>query len=121
MKYMLLIYDQEQSFVAMPGDEMDKMYADYMRLNQDLRTQGHYQASSRLQPVASAKTVRVRDGAPVITDGPFAETREQLGGYYLIEAQDMDEALAIAARVPSARRGMVEVRPVMEVAVPAAT
>lgn len=121
MKFMLLIYDQEQSFAAMPAAEVEKMIADYMQFTQDLRAHGQYQTSHRLQPVASARTVRVRNGEPVVTDGPFAETREQLGGFYLIEAKDMEEALAIAARIPSARRGLVEVRPVMEMAVPAAT
>jgi len=119
MKFMLLICDEEKAWAKLGEAERNQMYAEYGKFTADLRSNGHHLASSQLKPVSTAKSVRVRDGKRVVVDGPFAETREQLGGYYLIEAKDMDEALAIAAKVPSARIGTVEVRPLVEAAAPA--
>ena len=113
MKYMLLIYMGEQ---AMNEAEREHCYVDSAQLARDLHEKGQYLAANPLHPVSTATSVRVRDGKPVITDGPFAETREQLGGYYLIDARDLDEAIAIAGRIPAARLGTVEIRPVMEIA-----
>lgn len=112
MKYMLLVYLDEQ---ALSDEEREHCYVESAQLAQDLNVSGQYLDASPLHPVATATSVRVRDGKRVVTDGPFAETREQLGGYYLIEAADLDEALAIAERIPPARFGTVEVRPVMEI------
>jgi hypothetical protein len=113
MQYLLLIYDAEKEWAAMPEAERNKMFGDYMAFTNDIKASGHYRAGDALQPVHTATTVRVREGKTSTTDGPFAETREQLGGYYLIEAKDLDEATRIAARIPSARIGSIEVRPVM--------
>jgi hypothetical protein len=113
MEYLLLIYDSEADFAKMSKTDMDAMYADYGKFTQSIQQSGNHRAGQQLQPVATATTVRVRDGKRVVTDGPFAETREQLGGFYLIEAKDLDEALAIAERVPSARIGSIEVRPLV--------
>lgn len=113
MKYMLLIYMDEQ---AMNETERADCYVESAQLAQDLHAKGQFVSANPLHPVATATSVQVREGKSVITDGPFAETREQLGGYFLIEAKDLDEASAIAARIPGARKGTVEIRPVMEVA-----
>jgi hypothetical protein len=113
MKYMLLIYLGEQS---MDETERAHCYVESAQLAQDLHANGQYLAAAPLQLVASATSVRVRDGKPLVTDGPFAETREQLGGYFLIDAKNLDEAIGIAARIPGARVGTVEIRPVLEVA-----
>ena len=110
MKYMLLIYGNENELDAA---ERDRCYDESTQLAHDLKASGQYLATSPLQPTATATSVRVRDGKPLVTDGPFAETREQLGGYYLIDAADLDAAIAIAARIPGARRGTVEIRPVV--------
>jgi len=112
MKYMMLVYLDEQ---AMSDAEREHCYVESAQLAQDLSASGHYLDASPLHPVATATSVRVRDGQRIVTDGPFAETREQLGGYYLIDARDLDEALSIAARVPPARFGTIEIRPVMEI------
>jgi hypothetical protein len=112
MKYMLLIYMGEN---AMSEDERADCYVKSAKLAQDLHAKGHYLAANPLHPVSMATSVRVREGKPAITDGPFAETREQLGGYFLIDAKDLDEAITIATRIPGAKVGTVEVRPVMEV------
>jgi hypothetical protein len=111
MKYMLLIYSNE---AAWTDGEREKCYTESTRLTHDLHANGQYLGASPLQPVATATSVRVRDGKRLVTDGPFAETHEQLGGFFLIEAKDLDEAIAIAARLPGARKGTVEVRPVLE-------
>jgi hypothetical protein len=111
MKYMLLIYMGEN---AMTETEREQCYVDSTQLAQDLHANGKYLAANPLHPVATATTVRVRDGKPLVTDGPFAETREQLGGYFLIDAKDIDEAIAVAKRIPAARKGTVEIRPVIE-------
>lgn len=112
MKYMLLIYLDEQ---AMTDEEREHCYVESAQLAQDLNSSGQYLDASPLHPVTTATSVRVRDGKRVVTDGPFAETREQLGGYYLIDAGDLDEAIRIAERIPPARFGTVEIRPVMEI------
>ncbi|MBN3923032.1 YciI family protein [Nostoc sp. NMS4] len=113
MKYLLLIYLEEN---ALSETEREKCYVESAQLAQQLNSKGQYLATAPLHPVATATSVRVRDGKPLVTDGPFAETREQLGGFFLINAEDLDEAIAIAARIPSARVGTVEIRPVIEVA-----
>lgn len=112
MKYMMLVYLDEQ---AMTEAERDHCYVESAQLARDLNTSGQYLDASPLHPVATATSVRVRDGKSLITDGPFAETREQLGGYYLIEARDLDEAISVASRIPPARFGTIEIRPVMEI------
>jgi hypothetical protein len=111
MRYMLLIYHDEQ---ALTGSEREKCYQEAAQLAHELDAKGQFLAAAPLHPVSTATSVRVRDGKRLLTDGPFAETREQFGGYLLIDAQDLDEALAIAARFPIARVGTVEVRPVLE-------
>ena len=113
MQYLLLIYDAEKEWEAMPEAERNKMFGEYMAFTNDIKASGHHRAGEALQPVHTATTVRVRGGKTSTTDGPFAETREQLGGFYLIEAKDLDEATRIAARIPSARIGCIEVRPLM--------
>lgn len=112
MKYMLLVYLDEQ---ALSDAEREHCYVESAQLAQDLSASGTYLDASPLHPVATATSVRVRDGKRVVTDGPFAETREQLGGYYLIDARDLDEALGIAERIPPAKFGTVEIRPVLEI------
>ena len=111
MKYILLIYLDEK---ALSEDERQACYAESTQLAHDLRASGEYLAASPLQPTALATSVRVREGRRLVTDGPFAETREQLGGYYLIDADNLDEAIGIAARIPMARKGTVEIRPLVE-------
>jgi hypothetical protein len=111
MKYMLLIYTDENGWTE---NEREHCYAESTQLTHDLNARGKYLGASPLHPVATATSVRVRDGKRLVTDGPFAETREQLGGYFLIEAEHLDEAIDIAGRIPGARKGTVEVRPVME-------
>jgi hypothetical protein len=111
MKYMLLIYTDEKSYA---DGEREECYVESTELTHDLNARGQYISANPLQPVSTATSVRVRNGKRVVTDGPFAETREQLGGYFLVEAKDLNEAIAIASRIPGARKGTVEVRPVME-------
>ncbi len=112
MQYLLLIYASEADQRAVPDSAMGELLAEYGAFTQSIVASGAFKAGDRLQPTSSATTVRVRDGRTLMTDGPFAETREQLGGYYLVEAETLDEATAIAARIPGARQGSVEVRPV---------
>jgi hypothetical protein len=114
MRYMLLVYEREGDWAAMSEADQKKAYGEYMTLTEDMKTNQQYVSGAPLQPVATATTVRIRDGKPLSTDGPFAETREQLGGYYLINAKDLDEAIGLARRIPAARNGSIEVRPVME-------
>jgi hypothetical protein len=116
MKYMLLIYHEEQGWDSLTEAEREQVYGEYRQLRGDLESSGQWLDGSELQPVATATAVRVRDGKELVTDGPFAETHEQLGGYFLIEAKNLDEATSIAARIPSAKTGTVEVRPLMEMA-----
>jgi hypothetical protein len=113
MQYLLLIYDEETRLNDMSKAESDKFMGDYFGFTESIQQSGHFVAGDALQPVSTATSVRVRDGKTLSTDGPFAETREQLGGYYLIEAANLDDAIKIAARIPSARIGTIEVRPVM--------
>ncbi|HLV01881.1 MAG TPA: YciI family protein [Acidobacteriota bacterium] len=112
MKYMLLIYMNEN---AMTEEEYIKCYKESAQLAHDLHAKGQYLSASPLHPVSTSTSVRVREGKRLVTDGPFAETREQLGGYYLVDATDLDEAIKIAERIPVARVGTVEIRPVLEV------
>jgi hypothetical protein len=114
MQYMLLIYDNEAERAARPAEEMQRMFGEYMEFSKSIEASGHFKAGAPLAATSTATTVRVRNGKQLVTDGPFAETREQLGGYYLIEAKDLDEARGIAARVPGARFGSIEVRPLMK-------
>jgi hypothetical protein len=111
MKYLLLIYMGEN---AMTDKERQHCYVESTQLCHDLKAKGQYLAANPLHPVTTATSVRVRDGKRLVTDGPFAETREHLGGYFLIDAKDLDEAIRIAERIPGARKGTVEIRPVME-------
>jgi hypothetical protein len=113
MRYMLLIYLDEQ---ALDEAKRAECYVESAQLAQDLHAKGQYLATAPLQPTSTATSVRVRNGKRLVTDGPFAETREQLGGYFLIDANDLDEAIGIAGRIPGARTGTVEIRPVIEVA-----
>jgi len=116
MKYMLLVHHDEEAFSKFSEATRQEMLAESIQLTHRLHTNGQYLHASPLQPISTAITVRVRDGKPFVTDGPFVETREQLAGYFLIEAKNRDEAIAIASRIPGARIGTVEVRPVREVA-----
>jgi hypothetical protein len=121
MKYMLLIYDEEQAWGKLSESEQQQIYKAYGQFGEEIKASRHYLAGSQLQPSSLATSVRVRNGKEMVTDGPFAETHEQLGGYYLIEAKDLDEATAIAARIPSAQMGTVEVRPIVEAGAQATT
>src|SRR2546426_8086539 len=112
MKYMLLIYWDEK---ALSETEREACYVESTQLAHEINSSGQYLAANPLHPTAMATSVRVRNGRRLVTDGPFAETREQLGGYFLIDAKDLDQAIAIAARIPTARKGTVEVRPVIEI------
>lgn len=115
MQYLLLIYDEEKVWANMPEAEQNAIFGDYMAFSEGIVKSGHYRAGEALEPTSTATTVSLKDGKTFTTDGPFAETKEQLGGYYLIEAKDLDEAVAIAARIPSLKYGgKVEVRPVMQ-------
>ena len=113
MKYILLIYMDEN---ALSETEREHCYVESAQVAQALHAKGQFLATAPLHPVATATSVQVRDGKSLVTDGPFAETREQLGGFFLINARDLDEAIAIAARIPGARVGTVEIRPVLEIA-----
>ena len=119
MKYMLLIYHDEQAWNGLTESERQDIYREYRQLIQQLQSNGQYLVGDQLQPTTTARTVRVRDAKQLVTDGPFAETREQLGGFFMIEAKDLNEAQRIAAQIPSARTGSIEVRPVVESAEPA--
>jgi hypothetical protein len=112
MKFMLLVYLDEK---VLSDEEREHCYVESAQLTQELNARGNYLSAGPLQPTSTATSVRVRSGARLVTDGPFAETREQLGGYYLIEARDLDEAIGIAERIPVARVGTIEVRPVLEI------
>ena|SRR5215216_2121840 len=114
MKYLCLIYDDEKTFAAMSKAEIDALMQDYRAFGESIKQSGHYIAGHQLAPVRAASTVRMRNGKMSATDGPFAETKEQLGGYYLVEAADLNEAMQIASRIPSARIGSIEVRPLHE-------
>jgi len=115
MKYLLLIYADETRWQTMTEAEQGAIFGEYGTLVEELKASGKYLGGDPLEPTAIASTVRVRDGRSLITDGPFAEAREQLGGYFLVDVDSLDEALAVAARIPDARLGAIEVRPVMPV------
>ena len=115
MKYMLLVHHDEESFRKRPDSERQQMMQESVQLAHGLHATGHYLGAAPLHSSSETTCVRVRDGKPTVTDGPFAETREQLGGYFLVNAKDRDEAISIAARIPGARIGTVEIRPVTEV------
>jgi len=119
MRYILLIYHDEKLWEGHTESERQRIYGEYRQLRDELTESGKFLTGDQLEPATTAKTVRVRGAQPLITDGPFAETREQLGGFFLIEAEDLAEANAIAARIPSAREGSIEVRPVVERSQPA--
>jgi hypothetical protein len=114
MRYLLLINDDESMFPKMSPQEMGKMMEAYGKFHAELQASGAFKDAARLRPVATATTVRVRNGKTLTTDGPFAETKEQLGGYYLIDVKNLDEAIRWASKIPSANLGCVEVRPVWE-------
>jgi hypothetical protein len=113
MQYLLAIYRSEAELGKLSQADRKQMMADYGAFTQSIIQSGHFKAGDGLQPSTTATSVRVRDGKILTTDGPFAETREQLGGYYLVEAKDLDTAIGIAARIPGAKTGSIEVRPVM--------
>lgn len=112
MQYALLIYDSEAAAPAEGTPEADEIFQRYWSLSEDIKKEGVDRGGEALHPVAAATTVRVRDGETQLTDGPFAETKEQLGGFYMVEVDDLDQAVSIAARIPGAETGCVEVRPV---------
>jgi hypothetical protein len=114
MRYVCLIYDDEKLLESMPKEETDAFMGEYFSFSDDLTKSGKYIAGEALQPVSTATSLRMRNGKLSTTDGPFAETKEQLGGFYLIDARDLNEALQIAARIPSVKTGIVEVRPVVD-------
>jgi hypothetical protein len=112
MQYLLMIYQNEVEYAKNDAATSQKMLGEYQTFTQSIIQSGAFKAGDRLQPTTTATTVRVRDGKTLTTDGPFAETREQLAGYYMVDAKDLDSAIAIAARIPGARIGSIEVRPV---------
>ena len=114
MKYLCLIYDDEKKIETMSKADADAFMGEYFAFTNDIKTSGHYLGGEALQPIQTATTVRLRNGKLSTTDGPFAETKEQLGGYYLIEARDLNDALQVAQKIPSAKTGSVEVRPIQE-------
>jgi hypothetical protein len=114
MRYLCLIYDEEKKLCAMSKGESETFMAEYFAFTEGIRQSGHYLGGEALQPVQTATTVRVRNGKVSTTDGPFAETKEQLGGFYLINARDLNDAIQVASKIPSARLGSIEVRPIME-------
>lgn len=112
MQYMILIYEDEKQFASLPEAEMNKVFAEYMQYSKDLAAAGVLRGGAALQPIATATTVRIRGGKTATTDGPFAETKEQLGGYYILDVTNLDEAIKWAAKCPGAPSGSIEVRPV---------
>jgi hypothetical protein len=114
MRYLCLIYENEKEWESLAPTQGEAIMNEYFSLNADLKKNGKYIAAEALQPTATSTTVRVRNGKVSTTDGPFAETKEQLGGFYLIEAKDLNEAIQVASRIPSVRFGSVEVRPIMD-------
>jgi hypothetical protein len=118
MQYLLLIYGNESQFDKMNPTEQNKILQEYGEFSKSIAGSGHLRGGNELDRISKAKTVRVRQGKRAVLDGPFAETKEQLGGYYLVEAKDVEEALALAARIPSARWGSIEVRPIIPHEIP---
>ena len=113
MQYILLIYSSEKMWESKTPEDINRVMEEYNAFTESIVKSGNFKAGEELQPITAATTVRVRNGKPQVTDGPFAETREQLGGFYLIDADNLDQAIQIASRIPSAREGCVEVRPIM--------
>jgi hypothetical protein len=118
MRYTLLIYANEQEWAAQSEEQGQAQFDEYMAFTKDIVDRGIQKGGEALQTTSTATTVRVRDGQTLTTDGPFAETKEQLGGFYVVECKDLDEAIELAARIPDVRRGSIEVRPVMEIDLP---
>jgi hypothetical protein len=118
MQYLLLIYGNESHWDKQGAGERDRILEEYGAFTQNIATSGHFRGGNELDTTSKATTVRMRDGKRLVTDGPFAETKEQLGGYYLVEAKDLDEAIGLAARIPSVRWGSIEVRPIIPHAMP---
>jgi hypothetical protein len=116
MKYLCLIYSDESQWPKLPKSDTDKMLAEYGAFGEGIKKSGQYIRGERLHPTSAASTVRVRNGKLTATDGPFAETKEQLGGFYLIEAKDLNDAIQVAGKIPGARVGSIEVRPIWEMA-----
>jgi hypothetical protein len=114
VRYLLLIYSDEKTFTQMPEKDLEGLMGEFHAFTTSVKESGAHLASQRLRPVSTATSVRVRGGKKLVTDGPFAETKEQLGGFYMIEAKDLDEAVAWASRIPGARYGTIEVRPIWE-------
>jgi hypothetical protein len=114
MRYLCLIYDEERKLNGMSKAESDAFMGEYFVFTEEIKKSGHYVAGEALQPVATATSLRVRSGKLSTTDGPFAETKEQLGGFYMIDAKDLNEAISIAQRIPSVRFGTIEVRPIVD-------
>ncbi|HEY1953118.1 MAG TPA: YciI family protein [Gemmatimonadaceae bacterium] len=114
MKYLCLIYDNEQAWQQFPADVQQNYMGEYRAFTDSIKKSGQFVGANQLQPTHSATTVRSRNGKLSTTDGPYAETKEQLGGYYLIDAKDLNDAIQVASRIPSARSGSIEVRPVVE-------
>ena len=115
MKYICLIYSDESQWPKLPQNAAEQMMSEYREFTNSIRSSGQYVAGDRLQPTSAATTVRVRDGRLSATDGPFAETKEQLGGFYIVEAKDLNEAVQVASRIPGAKVGSIEVRPIATV------
>jgi hypothetical protein len=118
MRYLCLIYLDEKKLDALAGSDLNALLGEALAYDEELRRSGHYVVSNALQPVQTATTIRIRDGKPYTTDGPFAETKEQLGGFILIEARDLNDAIRVASKIPPGRLGSVEVRPIMELELP---
>jgi hypothetical protein len=114
MRYLCLIYDDENAWQKLPEAEQNKLMGEYFALDEELKRGGHHLGGEPLEPTTTATTVRVRNGKISTTDGPYVETKEQLGGFYMIEAKDLNEAIRLAAKIPAARTGSIEVRPIME-------
>jgi hypothetical protein len=114
MKYLCLIYDEEKRVGSMSKSESDAFMGEYSAFTEEVKKSGHYLGGEALQPVQTATTIRIRNGKMSTTDGPFAETKEQLGGFYLLEARDLNDAIQVASKIPSARLGCIEVRPVVD-------
>jgi hypothetical protein len=115
MKYLCLIYDEEAKRANFSKEQFDTMRSEYMQFTDDTRKSGHWLGGEALEPTQTATTVRVRNGKVSTTDGPFAETKEQLGGFYLVEAKDLNDAIQVASRIPGAKHGSVEVRPIRNI------
>ena len=115
MKYMLLIYNEEKAWSEFTEAQRQGFMGEFMKFNQQIQSAGQYVTGSQLHPTSAATSVRVRDGKRLVTDGPFAETREQLGGFFMVDAKNLDDAIDIAGRIPAARKGTVEIRPVVEI------